>query len=61
MESKVGHSTNFLHWAIVSVQPEEIVRKIVLSARLSQTVRPYKSGPKDKFEKSQRRFSLEAY
>ena len=32
MESKVGRRSNFLHWTIVSVQPEEIVRKIVVSA-----------------------------
>jgi len=38
MESKVGRRSNFLHWTIVSVQPEEIVRKIVLSARLSKTI-----------------------
>ena len=61
MESKVERRSNLLHWTIVSVQPEEIVRKIVLSARLSKTIQPYKSGPKDKFEKSQRRFSVKVY
>jgi hypothetical protein len=38
MESKVGPRSNFLHGTIVSVLPEEIVRKIVVSARLSKTI-----------------------
>jgi len=41
MESKVGRRSNFLHWTIVSVQPEEIVRKIVLSARSLKAIQTF--------------------